>query len=75
MSFSGKVLFGFLNSYVALYKLDRLGRSLKYLLKFVAILNEKQIGLQSISNAIDTTTPQGRLFFNISACFQNLKEI
>ena len=31
--------------------------------------NEKKVGLQSISDAIDTTTPQGRLFFNISASF------
>ncbi len=54
---------------VVVYKLDRLGRSLKHLLEVVAQLNEKQVGIQSISDAIDTTTPQGRLFFNISACF------
>jgi DNA invertase Pin-like site-specific DNA recombinase len=58
---------------LVVYKLDRLGRSLKHLLEFVAILNEKQIGLQSISDAIDTTTPQGRLFFNISACFSEFE--
>lgn len=54
---------------VVVYKLDRLGRSLKHLLEVVAQLNSKQVGVQSISDAIDTTTPQGRLFFNISACF------
>lgn len=54
---------------VVVYKLDRLGRSLKHLLEVVALLNDKQVGIQSISDAIDTTTPQGRLFFNISACF------
>jgi DNA invertase Pin-like site-specific DNA recombinase len=54
---------------VVVYKLDRLGRSLKHLLEVVAELNEKKVGLQSINDAIDTTTPQGRLFFNISACF------
>ncbi|MET3129145.1 DNA invertase Pin-like site-specific DNA recombinase [Arcicella rosea] len=54
---------------VVVYKLDRLGRSLKHLLEVVAFLNDKQVGIQSISDAIDTTTPQGRLFFNISACF------
>ena len=58
---------------LVVYKLDRLGRSLKHLLEFVALLNEKQIGLQSISDAIDTTTPQGRLFFNISACFSEFE--
>ncbi len=54
---------------VVVYKLDRLGRSLKHLLELVAQLNEKKVGLQSINDAIDTTTPQGRLFFNISASF------
>ena len=55
------------------YKLDRLGRSLKHLLEFVAILNEKQIELQSINDAINTTPLQGRLFFNISACFSEFE--
>jgi DNA invertase Pin-like site-specific DNA recombinase len=54
---------------VVVYKLDRLGRSLKHLLEVVAELSAKDVGIQSISDAIDTTTPQGRLFFNISGCF------
>ena len=47
------------------WKLDRLGRSLKHLLEIVAELNEKGIGLISIQDTIDTTTTQGRLFFNL----------
>lgn len=54
---------------VVVYKLDRLGRSLKHLLEVVSLLNDKEVGLLSINDAIDTTTPQGRLFFNISASF------
>ncbi|AFK05724.1 Resolvase domain-containing protein (plasmid) [Emticicia oligotrophica DSM 17448] len=54
---------------VVVYKLDRLGRSLKHLLEVVAELNQKEVGIRSINDAIDTTTPQGRLFFNISASF------
>ena len=54
---------------VVVYKLDRLGRSLKHLLDIVAELNQKEVGIRSINDAIDTTTPQGRLFFNISASF------
>ena len=54
---------------VVVYKLDRLGRSLKHLLEVVALLKEKQVGLYSISDSIDTATAQGRLFFNISASF------
>lgn len=52
---------------VVVYKLDRLGRSLKHLLEIVDVLGKKEVGLHSITDMIDTTTPQGRLFFNISA--------
>jgi DNA invertase Pin-like site-specific DNA recombinase len=54
---------------VVVYKLDRLGRSLKHLLEVVALLGKKEVAIQSICDAIDTTTAQGRLFFNISGCF------
>jgi DNA invertase Pin-like site-specific DNA recombinase len=54
---------------VVVNKLDRLGRSLKHLLEVVAKLEKMKVGLYSISDAIDTNTAQGRLFFNISASF------
>ena len=50
------------------WKLDRLGRSLKHLVLLVHELIEKGIGLQSLNDPIDTTTSQGRLVFNIFAC-------
>ncbi|CAA7393832.1 recombinase family protein [Chryseobacterium fistulae] len=56
------------------YKLDRLGRSLKHLLEMVDFFNKKEVGLRSISDSIDTTTPQGRLFFNISASFAEFEK-
>lgn len=59
---------------VVVYKFDRLGRSIKHLLEVVEELNKRQIGLQSISDHIDTTTPQGRLFFNISASFAEFEK-
>lgn len=59
---------------VVVYKLDRLGRSLKHLLEIVEILNNKEVGLQSLRDKIDTTTPQGRLFFNISASFAEFEK-
>jgi len=52
---------------LVIWKLDRLGRSLKHLVELVHELNEKGIGLQSINDPIDTTTSQGRLVFNIFA--------
>ena len=52
---------------IVIWKLDRLGRSLKHLVALVAELLEKGIGLQSLNDPIDTTTAQGRLIFNIFA--------
>lgn len=52
---------------LVIWKLDRLGRSLKHLIELVNALMEKDIGLQSINDPIDTTTAQGRLIFNIFA--------
>jgi DNA invertase Pin-like site-specific DNA recombinase len=52
---------------IVIWKLDRLGRSLKHLVDLVGLLMEKGIGLQSLNDPIDPTTPQGRLTFNIFA--------
>ncbi len=50
-----------------IWKLDRLGRSLKHLVELINELREKEVGLQSLNDPIDTTTPQGRLSFNLFA--------
>jgi DNA invertase Pin-like site-specific DNA recombinase len=52
---------------LVIWKLDRLGRSLRHLVDLVGTLMDKGIGLQSLHDPIDTTTPQGRLTFNIFA--------
>jgi DNA invertase Pin-like site-specific DNA recombinase len=52
---------------LVIWKLDRLGRSLNHLIGLVNELMEKQIGLQSLHDPIDTTTAQGRLSFNLFA--------
>ena len=52
---------------LVIWKLDRLGRSLKHLVTLTNELLERQIGLVSLNDPIDTTTPQGRLIFNIFA--------
>lgn len=52
---------------VTIYKLDRLGRSLKHLLDMVAELEFKGVGLVSLTDAINTTSAQGRLVFNLFA--------
>jgi len=52
---------------IVIWKLDRLGRSLKHLVEVVTGLIEKGIGLKSLHDPVDTTTSQGRLVFNIFA--------
>ena len=52
---------------LVIWKLDRLGRSLNHLISLVNDLIDKKVGLQSLNDPIDTTTPQGRLSFNLFA--------
>ncbi len=47
------------------WRLDRLGRSLKDLITWASYLDEKGIGLVSLQEAINTTTSTGRLVFHI----------
>ena len=47
------------------WKLDRLGRSLPHLVETVTDLAKRGVGFRSLTEAIDTTTPGGRLIFHI----------
>jgi Site-specific recombinases, DNA invertase Pin homologs len=50
---------------VAVWKLDRLGRSLKHLIELVQMFNDRGIGFKSLQENIDTTTASGKLFLHI----------
>lgn len=54
---------------LVVYKLDRLGRSLRHLLEVIDDLKERGIGFKSISDGIDTTTSTGRLLFSVMGSF------
>jgi len=47
------------------WKLDRLGRSLPHLIETVTSLEKRGVGFRSVTEAIDTTTPGGRLVFHL----------
>ncbi|MFM9815631.1 recombinase family protein [Streptomyces scabiei] len=47
--------------------LDRLGRSIQDLISIVSGLRKRGIGFQSLHEALDTTTPGGRLVFHVFA--------
>ena len=46
-------------------KLDRVARSLSHLTGLMTMLEERQIGFRSLTEALDTTSPGGRLVFHI----------
>src|SRR2546421_10016956 len=50
---------------LVVWKLDRLGRSLKHLIETISTLNNRKIGFQSVTENIDTTTSGGKLIFHI----------
>src|SRR5688572_11341116 len=50
---------------LVVWRLDRLGRSLKHLIEVVALLAERGIGFKSLTEQIDTTTPGGKLVFHV----------
>lgn len=50
---------------LVVWKLDRLARSLKQLIETVEELEKQGIGFRSLTESIDTTTANGKLFFHI----------
>jgi DNA invertase Pin-like site-specific DNA recombinase len=50
---------------LVVWRLDRLGRSLRHLIDVVTALNDRGVGFRSLRESIDTTTPGGRLVFHL----------
>jgi DNA invertase Pin-like site-specific DNA recombinase len=50
---------------LTVWKLDRFGRSLPHLIETVSALERRGVSFRSLTEAIDTTTPGGRLVFHI----------
>jgi DNA invertase Pin-like site-specific DNA recombinase len=50
---------------LVVWKLDRLGRSLPHLLATVNDLKTRGIGFRSLTEQMDTTTPQGEFLFHV----------
>lgn len=56
-----------------IWKLDRLGRSLKGLIELVGSLEKGGIHFKSITDGIDTGTPAGRFFFHVMASLSQME--
>jgi len=50
---------------LVVWRLDRLGRSLKHLIETMGTLEDRKVGFRSLQESIDTTSPGGRLVFHI----------
>tara|TARA_B110000046_G_scaffold186016_1_gene231418 strand:- start:5608 stop:6159 length:552 start_codon:yes stop_codon:yes gene_type:complete len=55
------------------WRLDRLGRSLKDLIEIITDLENKEIGFKSLNESIDTTTAGGKLIFHIFAALSEFE--
>ncbi len=50
---------------LVVWRLDRLGRSLRHLIETVQTLSERGVGLKSLKESLDTTTSGGKLVFHV----------
>ncbi|NQT63642.1 MAG: recombinase family protein [Candidatus Marinimicrobia bacterium] len=50
---------------LVVWKLDRLGRSLKHLIQVMNMLEEREIYFKSVQESLDTSTPGGKLIFHV----------
>ncbi len=50
---------------LVVWRLDRLGRSLPHLIETIGELEARGVGIKSVQENIDTTTPGGRLVFHV----------
>src|SRR5512135_3659681 len=50
---------------LVVWRLDRLGRSLRHLIDTAGVLQERGIGFQSLQEQLDTTTSSGKLVFHV----------
>ena len=53
---------------LVVWRLDRLGRSLKHLIETVTALHARGVGFRSTTEGIETETSGGRLVFHLFAC-------
>jgi DNA invertase Pin-like site-specific DNA recombinase len=58
---------------LVVWKLDRLGRSVKNLVDLVGELHKQGVQFKSLTDVIDTATPSGRFFFHVMASLAQME--
>lgn len=59
---------------LVVWKLDRLGRSMRNLVILVEELKQRSVNFRSLTDSIDTSTPMGRFFFMLWEHWQRWRE-
>jgi len=55
--------------HLIVWRLDRLGRSVRHLIELTTLFEAKGVAFTSLSDGIDTSTASGKLFFHITSAF------
>lgn len=58
---------------LVVWKLDRLGRSVKQLVDLIGELRQQGVQFKSVTDAIDTGTPSGRFFFHVMTSLSEME--
>lgn len=54
---------------LVVYKLDRLARSMSHFVQVFDVLKARGVGFRSLTESIETDTPQGRMFLHLLSAF------
>ncbi|ELD3312740.1 recombinase family protein [Enterobacter hormaechei] len=58
---------------LVVWKLDRLGRSMRHLVTLIEDLRGRGINFRSLTDSIDTSTPMGRFFFHVMGALAEME--
>ncbi|WP_049849370.1 recombinase family protein [Trabulsiella odontotermitis] len=58
---------------LVVWKLDRLGRSMRHLVTLIESLRDQGVNFRSLTDSIDTSTPMGRFFFHVMGALAEME--
>ncbi|MBA7913184.1 recombinase family protein [Enterobacter roggenkampii] len=58
---------------LVVWKLDRLGRSMRHLVTMIEELRHRGVNFRSLTDSIDTSTPMGRFFFHVMGALAEME--
>ncbi|WP_336218100.1 recombinase family protein [Enterobacter hormaechei] len=58
---------------LVVWKLDRLGRSMRHLVTLIEDLRGRGVNFRSLTDSIDTSTPMGRFFFHVMGALAEME--